>query len=78
MLPNVVRHAEQKEDRPHLEAATIAVVVTTQRLRGRCSRPNAPPAAKIPRCLLNRAPAGRSTARIVIVRRTRVKDTNYQ
>ena len=78
MLPNAVRHAEQKESRPHLEAAVIAVVVTTQQLRGRCSRRNAPPAAKIPKCLLNRAPAGQSTARIVIVRRTRAKDTNCQ
>ena len=33
MLPNVVRHAEQKESRPHLEVAVIAAVVWKQQLR---------------------------------------------
>ena len=82
MLPNAVRHAEQKESRPTLEAAVIAAVVpaaaTMGLLHARCSRRNAPPVGKILKYLLNRAPAGRSIARIVIVRRTRIKDTNYQ
>ena len=82
MLPSVVRHAEQKESRRHLEPAVIAAVVPAAAVMGlphaRCSRRNAPPVGKIPKYLLNRAPAGRSTARIVIVRRTRVEDSNYQ
>ncbi len=75
MSPNVVPYAAQPKNRAYLGIAIITVVAVTEAEmaglhRGRCSRLNAPHAAKTLKYLLNPVVVGRSTVRIVTAKQT--------
>jgi hypothetical protein len=80
--PSDARHAVRRENRARLEAVVLAAAAPgTEAMgqpRGKCTRQNVPHVAKTPKCLLNRAPVGRSTVQIVTAKRIHQKDISYQ
>ena len=77
MSPSAVPHAAQQKSRACLEVAVPETEAMGQP-RGKCTRQNVPHVVKIPKCLLNRAPVGRSTVQIVTAKQIHQKDISCQ
>jgi hypothetical protein len=80
--PSDARHAVRRENRARLEVVVLAAAAPgTEAMgqpRAKCTRQNVPHVVKIPKCLLNRAPVGRSTVQIVTAKQIQQKDINCQ